>query len=234
MLKSNGIAIKKKKFLRCNPREARINSQIELAARRSEESAALAQTERSKRSVVAAEEEIKREKQRLAAESEGIIAALKVEQDAAVELERVKGNATAAMITAENEDRIASLENERRRMKTEVEVEKRSAMIAAENEISASLMGMKLEEQRLRIMPEIAAKMAQPLEKIGNINISHVSGLSNNLKDGQHNGGLGSAVDDVLDLAFRMPAIRRLGEAVGAQISPETNGESNSDKKNQT
>ena len=214
--------------------EARINSQIELAARRSEESAALAQTERSKRSVVAAEEEIKREKQRLAAESEGIIAALKVEQDAAVELERVKGNATAAMITAENEDRIASLENERRRMKTEVEVEKRSAMIAAENEISASLMGMKLEEQRLRIMPEIAAKMAQPLEKIGNINISHVSGLSNNLKDGQHNGGLGSAVDDVLDLAFRMPAIRRLGEAVGAQISPETNGESNSDKKNQT
>ena len=83
-------------------------------------------------------------------------------------------------------------------------------------------------------MPEIAAKMAQPLEKIGNINISHVSGLSNNLKDGQHNGGLGSAVDDVLDLAFRMPAIRRLGEAVGAQISPETNGESNSDKKNQT
>lgn len=214
--------------------EARLNSQIELAARRAEESAALAQTELSKRAVVAAEEEIKREKQRLAAESEGIIAALKVEQEGAVELQRVKGKAAAAMITAENEDRIADLENERRRMKTEVEVERRSALITAENGISASLMSMKLEEQRLKILPEMAAKMAQPLEKIGKININHVSGLSNNVQDGRPTGGLGSTVDDVLDLAFRMPAVRKLGEAVGAQISPETNDESNSDNKDQT
>ncbi len=213
--------------------ETRISSQIELANRRSQESEALAQTELSKRAVVAAEEEIKREKQRLAAESEGIIAALKVEQNTAVELEKAKGKAAAAMITAENEDRIADLKNERERKESEIQVERHSAMIAAENGISAALQAMKLEEKRLQILPEMAANMAQPLEKIGNININHISGLAGESKNSQR-GGLGSAVDDVLDLAFRMPAIRKLGEAVGAEITPETDNQSNSDEESQS
>ena len=214
--------------------ENRINSQIELAVRRSEESAALAQTELSKRAVVAAEEETKRERRRLATESEGIIEVLKAEQEAAVEIERAKSSAEAAMITAENQDRIADLQTERERKKTQVKVEKRKAMIAAENAISAPLQAMKLEEQRLQILPEMAARMAQPLEKIGKININQISGLSKESSDGERSGGLGSAVDDVLDLAFRMPAIRKLGEAVGTEISTDLTKEIDRDEKDQT
>ena len=107
-------------------------------------------------------------------------------------------------------------------------------MIAAENAISAPLQAMKLEEQRLQILPEMAARMAQPLEKIGKININQISGLLRESSGGERAGGLGSAVDDVLDLAFRMPAIRKLGEAVGTEISTDPTKESDSDEKDQS
>ncbi len=214
--------------------EARIKSQIELAARRSQESEATVHFERSRKAVVVAEEEIKREKQRLATESEGLIAEMKVKQNSAVELARATGTAQAAMVAAQNEEQMADMKNERRRKEAQIEIEKRSAMIAAENGISAPLQAMKLEEQRLKILPEMAAKMAQPLEKIGRINISHVSGLHRNAKGGQRAGGLGSAVDDVLDLAFRLPAVRKLGDAVGAEISPESTNGRKTKKKTQS
>ncbi len=211
--------------------EARINSHIELAQRRTEESAALAESERSKSAVITAEEAIKHEQKRLAAESDGLIAALKAEQDSAVELERARGNAAAAAVTAENDDRLADLENERNRKKASVEVERRSALIQAENEISTDLKAMKLEEQRLRILPEMAANMSRPLEKIDKISISHIAGLSRESKDGASSSGLGSAVDDVLDLAFRLPAVRKLGEVVGAEVCPSSSDQSQPENK---
>ena len=212
--------------------EARINSQIELAARRSEEAIALSKAELSRKSVIAAEEEVKHEKERLTVESDGVVAALKAEQEAA--LAQARGAATAAMVNAENEDKIASLQNERQRKVTAIRAEERTAMIAAENTISTPLIAMKLEEHRMRILPEMAANMARPLKKIGEIRINNVSGLSGKSKRGRNGSGLGSAIDDVLDLAFRMPAIRKLGEAVGTQIIPEPNGESDHDDKSKS
>ncbi len=217
-----------------NVEEARINSQIELAVRRGEESEALVRLEHSKRAVVTAEEEIKREKQRLATESEGIIAALKIEQEAAIQLRKAQGVATSAIVTAENEDKIAELNNARKREETEIEVEKCRAMIGAENEINDSLIAMKLEEKRLQILPEMAAKMAKPLEKIGKININQISGLARESNSGRHTGNLGSVVDDVMDLALRMPAVRKLGEAVGAQITLDSSENSQLDDNHES
>ncbi len=214
--------------------EARINSQIELAVRRSEEAIALSKAELSRKSVIAAEEEVKHEKERLTIESDGVVAALKADQEAALALAQARGAATAAMVNAENEDKIASLQNERQRKVTAIRAEERTAMIAAENTISAPLIAMKLEEHRMRILPEMAANMARPLKKIGEIRINNVSGLSGKSKRGRNGSGLGSAVDDILDLAFRMPAIRKLGEAVGTQIIPEPNGESDHDDKSKS
>ena len=205
-----------------------------MAARRSEEAIALSKAELSRKSVIAAEEEVKHEKERLTVESDGVVAALKAEQEAELALAQARGAATAAMVNAENEDKIASLQNERQRKVTAIRAEERTAMIAAENTISTPLIAMKLEEHRMRILPEMAANMARPLKKIGEIRINNVSGLSGKSKRGRNGSGLGSAIDDVLDLAFRMPAIRKLGEAVGTQIIPEPNGESDHDDKSKS
>ena len=120
--------------------------------------------------------------------------------------------------------------NDREREQMEVQASGRASMIAAENTISSSLMQMKLEEKRLDILPQMASNMAQPLEKIGDIRINHVSGLASGSNADQRDGRLGSVVDDVLDLAFRMPAIRKLGEVVGAEISANGNDDSEQQK----
>ena len=202
--------------------DARIQSQIDLAARRMAESKATADAELSRKHIIEAEETVQREKERLVAERTGEVSKLKAEQDAEVELSRAKGSAAAALVTAENESQVAALANDSTLEEMEVKAKGREAMIAAENEISESLIEMKLEEKRLAILPEMAEKMSRPLEKIGEIRINHVSGLGGSASTGEHKGDrLGNVVDDVLDLAFRMPAVRKLGEAVGAQITTD-------------
>ena len=200
--------------------DARIQSQIELATRRSSESKATAEAEMSRKQIIEAEEAVQREKERLATERAGEISKLKAEQDADVDMSRAESSAAVALIAAENESKIATLANERNRNEMEVEAKGREAMITAENKISAPLIEMKLEEKRLSVLPDMAEKMSRPLEKIGEIRINHISGLGGAAKGKQNDGRLGNVVDDVLDLAFRMPAVRKLGEAVGTEITP--------------
>lgn len=202
---------------------ARIDSQIELATRRTEESEAVAKAELSRQKIVEAEETVQRQTEKLAAERVGMVSEIKANQDAVVELQRAQANAEIALTTAECEKKVASLASDREREEMEVKASGQASMIAAENTISSSLMQMKLEEKRLDILPQMASSMAQPLEKIGDIRINHVSGLASGSNTEQRDGRLGSVVDEVLDLAFRMPAIRKLGEVVGAEISANGN-----------
>ena len=209
---------------------ARIDSQIELATRRAQESEAVAKAELSRQQIVEAEETVQRKTEKLAAERVGAVSEIKANQDAVVELRRAQANAEVAMTHAESEKKVASLANDREREQMEVQASGRASMIAAENTISSSLMQMKLEEKRLDILPQMASNMARPLEKIGDIRINHVSGLASGSNAEQSDGRLGSVVDDVLDLAFRMPAIRKLGEVVGAEISASGNDDSEQQK----
>ena len=209
---------------------ARIDSQIELATRRAQESEAVAKAELSRQKIVEAEETVQRQTEKLAAERVGAVSEIKANQDAVVELRRAQANADVAITNAECEKQVATLSNDREQEQMEVQASGRASMIAAENTISSSLMQMKLEEKRLDILPQMASNMARPLEKIGDIRINHVSGLASGSNADQRDGRLGSVVDDVLDLAFRMPAIRKLGEVVGAEISANGNDDSEQQK----
>ena len=196
--------------------DARIQSQIDLSSRRVEEAKAKAEAELSRQAIVEAEEAVQRAQDRLATERVGEISRIKANIESSVEMQKAEGSASVAKIAAESEKQVADLAQERLRNELAVQAQGKQEMISAENAMSAPLIAMKLEQQRLGVLPDMADKMSRPLEKIGDIHINHVSGLGSG--SSTESGGFGSIVDDVLQLAFRLPAIKKLGEAVGADI----------------
>jgi len=198
--------------------DARIQSQIELSERRVSESQAKADAESSRKAIVEAEEEVTLLQDRLAAQREGEISKITVELESTTALHKAENIAAIARIESESEKASTDLAQEQLRNEMTVKAQGKLEMINAENAMDAPLIAMKLEEKRLNVLPDMADKMSRPLEKIGNININHVAGLGASLGDGDQAGKSASIVDEVLDLAFRMPAVKKLGEAVGAEI----------------
>lgn len=202
--------------------DARIQSQIELSERRVQESQAMADAESSRRAIIEAEESVHLVQDRLTAQRAGEIAKINTELESATALYKAEKAAQIAQIEAESEKASADLVQERLKNEMSVRAQGALEMINAENSMGSELIAMKLEEKRLSTLPDMAEKMSRPLEKIGKIHINHVAGLGAAARNGEQTQRAGSIVDEVLDLAFRMPAVKKLGEAVGAEIvTPE-------------
>ena len=102
------------------------------------------------------------------------------------------------------------------------EAEGQRAIIDAENVLSAEIIRMKVEIEKLKALPEIIAQMVKPAEKIDSIRIHQVTGL------GGANGGNGEgagdkapvnqAMDSILGMALQLPAMRKLGEDLGLSL----------------
>ena len=196
---------------------ARLQSQIELAESKVLESKAQAEAERSRSLIVSAEEEVRSTRERLAAEREREIAVVGAAREAETVLRRAKGESAAEVAQAEGHAQASGHRVQALREERAAEAESIAAQIAAENEMSAELIAMRLEERRLKILPRMASKMARPLRSLRDIRIHQISGLGS-ASGAEGRTSLGANVDDLLDLAFRMPAVRKLGEAVGAEI----------------
>ncbi|MCU0909519.1 MAG: flotillin, partial [Rhodobacteraceae bacterium] len=76
-----------------------------------------------------------------------------------------------------------------------------------------------LERARLAALPGIVAEMVKPAEKIRGISINHIGGPG---ATGAAGGGAGGPVEQtvnsILDMAVTLPAMRRIGEAVGMNL----------------
>jgi uncharacterized membrane protein YqiK len=64
---------------------------------------------------------------------------------------------------------------EAQKAKLIAEANGRAAVIDAENAQSIELMAMKLDEERIKTLPEVVERMLKPAEKIESIRINHIT-----------------------------------------------------------
>lgn len=210
---------------------AKIDSEIALARKRIEEVAVQADAERERISVISAQEHLNLERDRLVANREGEAALIRAKKIAEAANERARGEAASLVEKARGEAEAAELRAAGLRHESAAEGEARTLLIAAENMQSEALIRMKLDLAKIDRLPELAERMAKPLEKIESIRINHISGLGFGGGGGSETGGSSSpingAVDGVLNLALQLPAMQKLGQSIGLNLNldPATDGE---------
>jgi len=207
---------------------AKIDSEIALVRKRIEEVAVQAEAERGRVAVIEAQETVQAERERLVAEREGAAALIRARHASEASGERARGDAASLVEKARGDAEAAELRAAGRRHESAAETEARRALFAAENQQSEALMRMKLDMHKIDRLPDLAERMAKPLEKIDSIRINHVSGLG--LGGSGHDGAggsqspIGGAVDGVLNLALQLPAMQKLGQSIGLNLELDQPG----------
>ena len=193
---------------------------ILVAAKSQEESRAKAEATAARRQVVEAEEDLTTRRQMAEAERRKQLALLAAAQEAEAQATRVRITSESDQIAARTRGLIRREEAETLRIQRLAEAEGEAARIAAENQRNPDLVAIEMEKVRLAAMPAIIGEMVKPAEKIKGISINHITGLGRG--DGGTERAPGSPVDQtvgaILDMAVSLPAMKKLGEAVGVNL----------------
>ena len=185
----------------------------------------------------AAEEEIQTAREVATADREKQLALIRAQEQAEVDDTRVKSETGTVVSMAEAEAEAQLKRAAAQKDELLARAEGTAALVKAENTQSAELMALKLDEKRLKALPDVVEKLMKPTEKIDSIHVNHITGLTSG--SGGHSGiggsegagsgdGGGNAVNDVVDgvlgLALQLPAVKKLGEEVGMNISDGIKG----------
>jgi flotillin len=204
---------------------AKIDNSIRIAAKRGEESIAEAKAEKERSRIIEAQEAVQTARDLAVAERDKALALLKAREEADVDDARTKSQVETLLAMAKAESDAAQLRAEAERHRLIAESEGRSALIEAENAQSDQILRLRLEMHKLDKLPEIAAQMVKPAEKIDSIRINHISGLGSFSGGGAGEGGGGagptgfqSALDSIMGMAIGFPAIKKLGEEIGVEM----------------
>lgn len=207
--------------------ESRIANDIQLALRRAEEATAKATEENARAQVLVAGEQVQAQKEQAAAERERQTARLKQQKDIELEDARVKSEAATLLARAKAEATAAATGAEAEQIRMEAMAAGQAALNAAENTLSDAVIAMRLEERKLDRMPEIMTQMMKPVEKIDSIRINQIGGLGN-ATSGDGTGGIdgafGAAMDQILGMAVRLPAMKQMGEEIGLDFDANLAG----------
>lgn len=210
-----------------NVETARIENAIAISARRVEEAKAEAEAKAARADEATAEESVKTARETAAAEREKTLALIRAMEQAEVDDTRVRSEAGTIRAMAEAEAKAMLDRAAARKDELLAKAEGTAALIAAENAQSAELMRLKLDEARLRALPDVVEKLMKPTEKIETIRINHITGIGHGASGGGDKGGdngVNSVIDGVLGLALQLPAVKKLGEEVGLNISDGLKG----------
>lgn len=210
-----------------NSETGKIDSAIRLAGKHAEEAKAQAEAERARAEMILAQEFVQTERERAMAERSREIALLRVQEQGQVDTAKADSEAAVIIKRAQADAQAVRTRAESERLRLLAESEGTSALIAAENSRSDSLIKLQLERYRLDKMPGILEQMMKPAEKIESIRIHHVSGLSG--APGTAGGGQGSdtanrppinqVLDSILGMAVQLPALKSIGDSIGYDFS---------------
>ncbi|NDW44575.1 flotillin domain-containing protein [Ruegeria sp. PrR005] len=205
--------------------EVKIANGIQLARRRAEEAEAKAAEEEARAKVLLAAEHVQAQKERAQAEREREISRLKQEKDSELEEARVKREVDTLLSRAQAEATAAAKTAEGERTRMEAEAAGRMALNSAENTLSDAVIRMRLEERKLDRMPEIMTQMMKPVEKIDSIRINQIGGIGGGgTGEGGVDGAFGAAMDQILGMAVRLPAMKQMGEEIGLDFDANLAG----------
>ena len=204
---------------------------VTLAKKREEEARAEAEAIAAKAGEAEAEERVRTVRETAAAERDRQLALIRAAEQAEVDDTRVRSEAGTITSMAEAQARAMMEKAKADRDRLLSEAEGRAAVIAAENAQSPELIAMKLDEARLRTLPQVVERMMKPAEKIESIRINHMTGFggaSHGGGDGADKSTVNQVVDSVLSMALQLPAVQKLGEEVGMNIGDGVRGISGS------
>ena len=203
---------------------------VKLAQKRGEEAKAEAEAISAKAGEAEAEERVRTVRETAIAEREKTLALIRAAEQAEVDDTRVKSEAGTIKSLAEAQAKATLDRAKADRDRLVSEAEGRAAIIGAENAQSPELIAMKLDEARLRTLPDVVERMMKPAEKIESIRINQMTGFGGGGGGGE--GGekstVNQVVDSMLSMALQLPAVKKLGEEVGLNIGDGLRGISNS------
>ena len=191
---------------------------IQVAAKSQEESKAQADADVARTEAVKAAEALRTAEALAQAERAKALALMSAEQEAEAAAARARIAAESEKATAK--DRRTAREEEALALKAVelAQAEANLARINAENARSEAIVAMELEKARLENMPKIIAEMVKPAEKIKGISVNHISGMGRAGGEGGSAAPVSQALDSILDVAVQLPALKKIGDAVGVNL----------------
>jgi flotillin len=205
--------------------EARkLDNSIQIAAKRAEEMLQQAKTEVARVKVVEAQEGVQTSRDLAGAERARRIAVLKAAQDGEVEGQKVKSQSASILMLAKAEGEAATLKGKAERERATAEAAGRRAMIDAENLQSESLLRARVEMHKLDRLPEIAAQMMKPVEKIESIRINQIAGLGSGGDAGNGGSPFDQALQSILGMSVQLPMMKKIGDEIGLDFDAQLAG----------
>ena len=203
---------------------ARADTEVKLAAKKAEEAAATANAQAAIAEEAAAREDVATAREKAVAERTRALAVIKAREAAEVDDTRVASEAGTVRAMAAAEAEATRTKAEALKAELLAKAEGESALYAAENAQSAEIIKMKLDLAKVEALPEVVREMVRPAEKIESIRINHVSGFGPVSGGGGGSGGgdgpmVNQVVDGILSMALQLPAVQKLGEDIGMNIS---------------
>ena len=206
---------------------AKYDNAVALAAKKIEEAQAEARAKEARAEEARAEEDVRTARETAAAERDRQLALIRAHEQAEVDDTRVSSEVATLVSMAQAEARALTERAEASKNELLSKAEGTAALVASENSQSAELMRLKLDQARLRALPNVVERLMKPAEKIESIRINQITGIGaggSGSGEGGDGNGVNKVVDGVLGLALQLPAARKLGEEVGLNISDGIKG----------
>ncbi|MEO7939503.1 MAG: flotillin domain-containing protein [Burkholderiaceae bacterium] len=193
----------------------RVAQAIDLSRRQEEEAMALIDGERARTQLALAQEAGQTERERVVQQRQQELAQARSQQDSALDLTRVKAETARLLATAQAQADADRMRADGRQAAMAAEAAGAQARNDADNRQSPALMHQRLELARIEALPQLAEKIAKPMEKIESIRINHLSGFGGGGKSGNASAG---PLDALYDMALQLPVLKRLGETLGTDM----------------
>ncbi len=211
---------------------SKFENSVTLSQKRIENIRSQIEVRQAEANEVIASEEVSTKRDKQVAQREKDIALIRAAEQAEVDNVRVASEVETVLSMAKAKADATRLSSEAKKDDMLAKATGKSAIIEAENSQSKDIIEMKLASQKLSVLPEVVEKMMKPTEKIEGIRINNITGFAKTSGAETSTVAEGSSVnkvvDGVLDLALQLPAVKKIGEEVGLNVSDGLKGISDS------